>query len=362
MDNMIFTAAVIGCGRMGAFTSESVRRYAPACWLPLAHAEAIQSMPGLELQALADPQAGTLARAQQRYGVKQGFMDGAALLKAARPDLVGIATRTIGREALIAQAVECGVRALHVEKPLCNSVAELVALERLFCRDDLFVTYGAIRRHLQPYLHARALVESGVLGRLLEVQVNFGPGALYWTHPHSLDLLLFATRGRHVVTASARLSGVVFDGDGHTVHSDPQVESASLMFSDGVEGRITRTPGCDLVFACERGQVIVENDGHAVLHRQSEGDDPYPVARPLALEAAGTVPTGTAAAMAHLLMCLRGDPEARGANAALRQDVLMGQRLLFTLLQSHLEGGRAVAPAAVDLRLCVLARSGTLHA
>ncbi|MCX7197710.1 MAG: Gfo/Idh/MocA family oxidoreductase [Proteobacteria bacterium] len=358
----MFTAAVIGCGRMGAFTSESVRRFAPACWLPLAHAEAIQSLPGLELQALADPQPETLARAQQHYGVKQGFTDGATLLKAVRPELVGIATRTIGREALIAQAVECGARALHIEKPLCNSMAELAALEKLFRRDDLFVTYGAIRRHLHPYLHARALVESGVLGRLLEVQVNFGPGALYWTHPHSLDLLLFATRGRCVVSASARLSDLAFDGDGHTVLSDPQVESASLMFSDGVEGRITCTPGCDLVFACERGQVIVENDGHAVLHRQSEGGDPYPVARPVALEAAGMVPTGTAAAMAHLLSCLRGDPEARDANAALRQDILLGQRLLFTLLQSHLEGGSAVAPAAVDPTLCVLARSGALHA
>ncbi len=35
------SAAVIGCGRMGAFTSEGVRRHAPRAWLPLAHAEAI---------------------------------------------------------------------------------------------------------------------------------------------------------------------------------------------------------------------------------------------------------------------------------------------------------------------------------
>lgn len=356
---MSIVAAVIGCGRMGAFTSAGVRRHAPACWLPLAHAEAIQSLPGLQLQALADPQPETLARALQHYGVAQGFADGAALLQAVRPTLVGIATRTIGREALIAQAVDCGARALHVEKPLCNSLAELAALETLFGRDDLFVTYGAIRRHLQPYLQARALVESGALGRLLEVQVNLGPGALYWTHPHSLDLLLFAARGRRVLSATARLSGV--ERDGATVQSDPRVESASLLFDDGVEGRITRTPGCDLVFACEQGQVTVENDGQALLLRQAHGDNPYPVAQPVAVDASAG-PTGTAAVVAQLLRCLQGDAEARSANAALRQDILLGQRLLFTLLQSHLEGGRAVAPAAVDPALCILARSGALPA
>ena len=34
-------SAVIGCGRMGAFTSEIVTRYCPPCWMPLSHIQAL---------------------------------------------------------------------------------------------------------------------------------------------------------------------------------------------------------------------------------------------------------------------------------------------------------------------------------
>lgn len=358
---MRFDAAVIGCGRMGAFTSEGVRRHAPACWLPLAHAEAIRAHPALHLQALADPQPETLARALAAYGVARGFADGQALLEATKPTLVGIATRTIGRAGLIAAAVAYGARALHVEKPLCNSLQELTALESLFSRDDLFVTYGAIRRHLPPYLQARALVESGALGQLLEVQVNLGHGALFWTHPHSTDLLLFAARGRRVVSVAARLSGLELQTNSSTVQTDPRIEAATVLFDDGVEGRIARTPGCDLVFACERGLVIVENDGHAVVVRQPQGDNPYLVTAALPVPDTGA-PGGTGTAVAQLVRCLNGESEAIAANAALRRDILTGQRLLLACVQSHLQGGRIVDPAVIDPSLCVLARSGALHA
>ena len=38
-------SAVIGCGRMGAFTSENVKKHAPKCWFPLSHIEALINCP-----------------------------------------------------------------------------------------------------------------------------------------------------------------------------------------------------------------------------------------------------------------------------------------------------------------------------
>ena len=87
-------AAVIGCGRMGAFTSESVIRYAPPFWLPLSHAEAISSHPGLALAAMCDIDGEALARAADKYQVERRFNDPIELLDAVRPTLLGIATRT----------------------------------------------------------------------------------------------------------------------------------------------------------------------------------------------------------------------------------------------------------------------------
>ena len=60
-----------------------------------------------------------------------GYADYRQLLDALRPELVTVATRTPERADIIAAAVAAGARALHLEKPLCNSVAQLAHLEAL---------------------------------------------------------------------------------------------------------------------------------------------------------------------------------------------------------------------------------------
>ena len=47
-------AAIVGCGRMGAFTSEGVLRHAPKCWFPLSHCESVIAHGGMEIAALAE--------------------------------------------------------------------------------------------------------------------------------------------------------------------------------------------------------------------------------------------------------------------------------------------------------------------
>ncbi len=355
-------AAVIGCGRMGAFTSDAVRRFAPPCWLPLAHAEAIRNHPALRLAALADTQADALERAAAHYGVAHTYLDPRRMIDDVRPSLAGIATRTIGRADILAHAVAAGTRALHVEKPLCNSMRELGALEALFAPEDVFITYGTIRRLLAPYRAAIEAVQSGRWGDLLEVQVNLGRGALYWTHPHSVDLLLYAAGGRAVESVSARLSGVEHGSHALEVESDPVVESASVWFTGGVEGRITRSPGSDLVLSCTGGQIAVEADGRTVTSYAPEGDDPYSVRRTLGSALTPDAPGGTLAPVSQLVACLQGDAAALTANAALKQDILLGQRILFAMVQSHAQAGRAVVPSEVDPGWSVLARSGTRFA
>lgn len=342
------TAAVIGCGRMGAFTSENVKRFAPASWFPLSHADAFAAHPGTMMTALCDPDDGMRARAQATYGVANVFADHHALLAAGAPDMVGIATRTQGRAQIIADCAAAGTRAFHVEKPLCTTMAELDTMAALFARDDIHVTFGAIRRLMPAYIEAKRLADSGVYGRLLEIRVNLGAGALYWTHPHSVDLILFAAGERTPVTVTAMLGSA--DIDGTTVRNDPVVEAATLFFDDGVIGHIGRAPGCDLMLACERGEIAVVNDGHALTLNAPEGDDPYPVRRTLDFVSPAGL-QGVFLAVDQLVRCLDGDVAARADNAALKQDILAGQRLLFAMAASHIAGGAPVDPATLDASL-----------
>lgn len=354
-------AGVIGCGRMGAFTSAALRKFAPPFWLPLSHAEGIAAHPRLRLAALCDNQAEAIARAAVAYGVSANFSDYRRLIKEVRPALLGIATRTIGRAEIIAEAVAGGTHALHIEKPLCNSMNELVSLEILLTPDDVFFTFGAIRRLLYPYKAARDFVSSGALGALLEVQVNMGRGRLYWTHPHAVDAILFAAGDRSVQSVTARLANVEYGRTRHEIITDPWVESATVLFEDGVEGHITRSPGSDIIFSCERGSLAIEADGKDLWLYEVRGDDPYPRRHAWPIEANHN-PGGILAALCLLVNCLAGDPVAVVANRTIKRDVFRGQRLLFAIAQSAAEDGRSVRPEETDPDWVIWARSGSAFA
>jgi scyllo-inositol 2-dehydrogenase (NAD+) len=354
-------AAVVGCGRMGAFPSESVQRFAPRCWFPLSHAEAIVAHPALTLEALCDADPQALQRAASAFRVGRCYRDYRQLLQESRPQLLGIATRTSGRAQIIQDAVAHGVRALHVEKPLCNSVAELAALEVTLGRDELFCTYGTLRRYMRVYRAALERAQSGEYGELREIRVNMGRGLLYWTHPHAVDLILWAAGGRRVAGIQARLGDVVRGGAAELV-SDPYVVSATIYFEDGLVGHITQAPGSDLYLSCRDGEVTVENDGRALSVARSAGADPYPTRVALTAPPVPAAGEGTLTPMSQLAGCLAGEAEQLRDNSEVKAQMLRGQRILFAIAQSHLEHSRLVDLREVDPALVIRGKSGERYA
>jgi predicted dehydrogenase len=347
---------------MGAFTSDLLKRHAPPCWFPLNHAEAMRCHPRLHLRALCDRDPTALARAAAAHEIAATYTELEALLEEVRPALLGIATRTPGRADLIVTAINSGVRALHLEKPVCNGVRELDAVARSFAEHGTFVTYGALRRHLPPYRLARNLVESGRLGALREIRVQLGSGSLFWTHPHAVDLILHAAGDRAVAGVQARLAGIETGRSRVEIESDPVVVSATLHFRDGVAGHITQGLGADVVLSCTAGEIAVRADGWLVETYATRDGALYPTAAPYDGTWPTAEPTGTLAPLSQLVECLDGDPGARARNAVVRQDLLAGQRIVFAMLQSHLEASRIVDPSMLDDAMFIRARTGSHYA
>lgn len=343
---------------MGAFPSESMRRFAPRCWFPLSHAEAIQRHPELELSALCDANPQALQRAADAYKVIRTYSDYRRLIDEVAPQLIGIATRTIGRAQIIQYAADHGVRALHVEKPLCNSVRELLALTRLFARPELFCTYGTIRRFLKIYEIGRNLARSGAYGELREIRVNMGRGQLYWTHPHSVDLILYIAGDHPVEAVQARLGNVMHGGSPFEITSDPFIESASIYFQGGITGHITQAPGCDLVLSCSDGEITVESDGRRIRICARQGDDPYLSRAAYDEPPEALAEGGTLVPVSHLARCLSGDEGEVVRNGRSKAHILEGQRILFAMLQSHLENSRLVKSADIDPGMTIYAKTG----
>ncbi|MEM7702470.1 MAG: Gfo/Idh/MocA family oxidoreductase [Pseudomonadota bacterium] len=353
----LLTAAVIGCGRMGAFTSASMRAFGPACLLPGAHTEAVAMADGVTLAALCDTDLQNLERAGARYEVDRLYADPAALLSDEAPDLITLATRTPGRADLIERCFYAGARALHVEKPLCQTVAECKRLEQLFECSDLFITLGAIRRHLAVYRRAMAMALSDEYGGLFAAHAEFGARTLYWSHPHSVDLILFAAAGVRVEAVQARLGAV--ERTGPRIANDPIVLDAAIWFEGGFSGHITRMPGTDWRLACETAQIAVVANGSAIWRSGRakpapdapppgpEGTSPYHQPERIDFEPP-IGPEGALAPIRQLVACLQGHREAIAANAAIKRDIITGQKILFAMVQSHLEGGRSVTLDEID--------------
>src|ERR1700690_1825732 len=101
-------AAVVGCGRIGTWTQPESVAGLPPGWLPLSHADAIRSVPGLTLAALGDSIPENLQRAGKAFGVTRLFADHKTLIDEVRPEILSIATRTQGRCDIIEYAARHG--------------------------------------------------------------------------------------------------------------------------------------------------------------------------------------------------------------------------------------------------------------
>ena len=71
----LLKGGVIGCGRMGAFTSEKVKKFAPEHYFPLSHTEAILAHNRIKMVGLNDVSKENLLKAGEYYGIKDLFID-----------------------------------------------------------------------------------------------------------------------------------------------------------------------------------------------------------------------------------------------------------------------------------------------
>jgi predicted dehydrogenase len=344
---------------MGAFTSEIMQRFAPRGWLPLSHCEAMVQHPEVDLVALCDIDTELLAKARERFHVSRTYANHEEMLAEVRPDILGIATRTPERPAIIESAISNGVRALHIEKPLCRDVSELFRLERALMASSLACTYGTLRRYMPIYHQARDLARSSRYGALRQVSIAFGAASLLWTHAHSIDTLLFMVEDARVERVSAQFSVNGFTRRGSILDGDPILLSALLEFSNGVTGLIGQGGGSDVVLHCDRGAVAVESDGSRLLCRYASGGSPYWDARDVIDTAPQDVAPsfgGTQLAIDRLVRQIRGRaPSSQPAKD--KRAIIDGQRLLLACVQSYLRSGAAIDPFELDEDIQVTGRT-----
>ncbi|WP_353646354.1 Gfo/Idh/MocA family oxidoreductase [Mesorhizobium sp. WSM2239] len=351
--------ALVGCGRMGASTTERTRSMLPPAWLPLSHAEAIAEHPGLQLVSVCDGDGDRAMAVGERLGIPPAacMTDAVKMLASVQPDILAVATRTPGRLEIIRAAVKHGVRGIHSEKPLAQHLAEGESLMAEIAETGIYFTYGTLRRFMAPYRVAKMMVDRGDIGEVREINIahNYRE-LLMWSHPHSVDLLLFFG-GREIETVNAVCDFGSATATEKLIDCDPKVEFAHVVFANGTRGLISSSTGMSVTISGTEGAIRVVSNGERVeLHRKVSPESVYfsdVVPVPVQVERSGT----SQAFLELYNAIVEGTPPTISP-----EEVALNQRVLWAIASSGLQQGKAVRLNDINSQMVITGRFGELYA
>ena len=130
-----------------------------------------REFPNTEVVAVADDNAGGLAKAVKRLGNPRGYADYRTMLEKETFDFVSICPRWLDqhRDMLVA-AAESGVRGIYEEKPLCRTLREADEMVTACERNNVKCAVSHQTRYSPILDQVEQLIADGRIGRLLEFQ------------------------------------------------------------------------------------------------------------------------------------------------------------------------------------------------
>lgn len=178
--------------------------------------------PGIEVVAVADPDAGGRERALTRIGARRGYADFREMLARERPQLVCVAPRwTEQHHAMVRAALEIGAH-VYCEKPFMRTLAEADDVLALAARSGRRIAVAHQGRLAPATLRLKRRIDEGLIGDLLEIRVHgkqdkrAGGEDMLVLGTHQFDLVRFFAGdpswcsarvlhdGRDIVRADAR--------------------------------------------------------------------------------------------------------------------------------------------------------------
>jgi len=237
-------AAVIGVGAMGGH-----------------HARVYNELEGVELIAVADPDAKKAETVGRRFKVRT-YADYREMLDQERPDLVSAAVPTRLHHSVAMEAIRRGIHVL-VEKPIASTVVEAQEMIRQAQEAGVRLAVGHIERFNPAVIELKKRLDQGELGQVFMVQARrMGPfperiqdmGVVIDLASHDLDVMLYLLDSEVDRVYAETMRQV------HTELED--LLSGLLRFRNGVIGvldinRLTPTKIRELTVTGDKGMFLV---------------------------------------------------------------------------------------------------------
>jgi len=159
------------------------------------HIDAYQESGLVIVQSICDVSPGSLASKLDRYPHVQAFRDVQQMFNVVRPQIVSICTWPQTHADLVRLAVEYDVRGIMCEKPLALAMSEVNDMLRLCQEKDIKFAGGHQYRFHPYFVHAKAMVNSGQIGKIQRV-VGYIKSSLANNGPHLFDTIRFLLNDR----------------------------------------------------------------------------------------------------------------------------------------------------------------------
>lgn len=140
--------------------------------IPHTWAEVFYDRPGVDLVAGAERDPRRLRAFGERYGVSALYRDAREMLRNEALDMVAVATNVKGRADLTCMAVECGVKAIAVEKPMAHTLEEADRMVEACADACVPLMAGATPTNHPSYARAKDLVTDGAIGDVVSIEAD----------------------------------------------------------------------------------------------------------------------------------------------------------------------------------------------
>ena len=351
-------SAVIGLGRMGAGPSSRLEGIVPEGWLPIGHLECVLNSAQFEVAAICDIDEEKVAALADANQIEGKYTDGMTLIHEVKPEFLSIATRTEGRVELIEQAIEAGAKILYFEKPISRSVEACRKVLSKASEAGVICGYGVNRRYHYAYRQVQQRIREGEFGPVQQINIEHGYSNLYWSHPHSVDLILFFAgttsltqiQGKCTFINDYKVSDPLF------IDNDPLVDHAYFEFSNGVTATINQGIGLNTRIVCEKAIITIYSDGAWVEVQRIKESGYLMESERISLEPTEESATEYAFKALHHAHLHKTDSPIS------LEEITTGLIMLNGLVYSTLRQGAAIGPEEVPEEMVVTGRSGNYYA
>lgn len=187
-----YRVGIIGTGRVAGSLGDEVEKLPFTFLLPYSHAGAYAQVSSTSIVAAADTSADRLQQFAERWQVPATYPDYRTMLDREQLDIVSVCTPTSTHVSIGLDVVGSGVRAVFMEKPLAESLADADRFIDAVRSSGAVVAVNHFRTYDPYYRRVRQLIAEGAIGDLHSVTVRWKEGMLFGG-THLFDTLRFLT-------------------------------------------------------------------------------------------------------------------------------------------------------------------------